>query len=145
MKYQKTIFRIFAIIGTLAVWAPTAFMLVTSIFSSIGAGRFLMDFLIPAELFLIELVGMLLLVFASWKEGHFFKPLTGFSLGAIVCMATIVIFAEASGLDNGVVDPPLWKLIFVYLFTGLMSASFVVTGIFGLKFTLLLFKAETKS
>ncbi len=140
MKYQKTLFRIFAILGTLAVWAPTALMLITSIFGSISSGSFLMDFLLPAELFLIELIGILLLVFSSWKEGHYFKPITGFSLGAIFCMATIVIFAEATGLDSGPADPALWKQIFVYAFTGLMSVSFVLAGVFGLKFALVLFK-----
>lgn len=142
MHYQKTLFKIFAILGTLAVWAPTVFMVVSSLFGSLASGTFLMDFLLPAELFLIELVGMLLLVFASWKEGHLFKPLVFLSVGAIVCMATIVIFAEATGMATGSGDPQLWMEIFVYAFTLLMSACFILLGWVGLKFTLWLYAKE---
>ncbi len=139
MAYQKALFKIFGIGGTVAVWSPTALMLITSVIGSISSGTFQMDFLLPAELFLIELVGMLLLVFASWKEGHYFKPLLGCSVGSIACLATIVIFAEATGMANGTVPPLTWMLVFIYVFTALMSLGFIAVGFFGLKFSLQLF------
>ncbi len=139
MAYQKTLFKIFGIGGTVAVWAPTVIMLITSLIGSLSAGAFHMDFLLPAELFLIELVGMLLLVFASWKEGRLFAPILGLSIGAIACMATIVIFAEATGMANGTVNPLPWMLVVIYTFTGLMSLGFIGVGLLGLKFTLHLF------
>ena len=139
MAYQKLLFKIFGIGGTVAVWAPTTLMLIFSLVGFLSSGTFHMDFLLPAELFLIELVGMLLLVFSAWKEGHYFCPLLGLSIGSIASMATIVIFAEATGMANGTVNPLPWMLVVFYIFTALMSLGFIGVGFFGLKFTLHVF------
>ena len=62
MKARLVLARISAIVGSVLLLFPVVFMLVTSIPGSIMRGAFLMDFLLPAELGLLVLLGALLLL-----------------------------------------------------------------------------------
>ncbi len=61
--------KVIAFIGTVLIWLPILFTLVTSVVGSISFGSFRMDFLMPAELFPMELSGALLLMWASIRSG----------------------------------------------------------------------------
>lgn len=59
---KKNVFtKILAITGTILTWIPILFTVITSIIGTIANRTFLFDFLMPAELFPIALVGSLLL------------------------------------------------------------------------------------
>lgn len=62
MKARLVLARISAIVGSVLLLFPVVFTLVTSIPGSIMRGAFLMDFLLPAELGLLVLLGALLLL-----------------------------------------------------------------------------------
>lgn len=101
MNLRSPLTRILALIGTAAVWFPIAVMLVTSAIGSAAERTFLMDFLIPAELFLIVLIGGGLLLWAAWRARRR-RRLIGWSLALAV--ASLVLsqgLAVVTGLASG--------------------------------------------
>jgi hypothetical protein len=107
---------------------------------SLAQGCFIMDIFLPAEMFLVELIGMILLAFVSWKTGRYFKPIALSSGMTMLFLATVVIFSQVTGIAEGTITPPQWMEILLYTLTGLMSASLATTGVYGMMLTSWLFK-----
>lgn len=102
--------RTLAISGTTLVAFPIAAMLATSLFGSIAAGRFRMDYLIPAELGLFVIAGAVLLLWAAIRA-HSRRGLIGWGIG--VGAGLIVgtqLFAVATGLASGDTEPTGWLI-----------------------------------
>ena len=67
MKATKAM-RILTVVGTVLLALPIGFMLVTSVIGSIMRKQFLMDYMIPAELFLLVLAGAVALVAVAFRK-----------------------------------------------------------------------------
>ncbi|HHY62453.1 MAG TPA: hypothetical protein GYA11_05645, partial [Firmicutes bacterium] len=65
MDRKDVLTRILAILGTVLVWTPILFTVLTSIVGTISSRVFRFDYLMPAELFPIAFVGALLLLWAA--------------------------------------------------------------------------------
>ncbi len=100
-KQRSVLTKIFAISGTLLLWAPILFMFVTAIVGSILGKTLLFDYLMLAELFPIVALGLVLLVLASLLCGTFRKWFGWGSVAALVALASGQIFASVSGLASG--------------------------------------------
>jgi peptidoglycan/LPS O-acetylase OafA/YrhL len=110
-KEQHT--RIVAFAGTALIAAPILFTLLTAVVGSIASRSLRMDYLIPAELFPMELAGALLLLWAARRSGFGKRPI-GLSLAIMVssliaCQGAAVITGLASG-ETETSGWPFWLL-----------------------------------
>lgn len=118
-----------AVIGTILVWLPILIMLITSIIGSISAQMFLMDYLLPAEFFFVELIGWVLLVAASLMTQVMKIPVL---ITAILTPAALIIamlVASLSGLMSGAIEAEgfIWMLIL-----GMIVAYDVLVAVMGI-------------
>ena len=100
-KQRRVLTKIFAISGTLLLWAPILFMFLTAIIGSIIGKALLFDYLMLAELFPIVALGLVLLVLASLLSGTFRKWFGWGGVAALVTLSCGQIFASVSGLASG--------------------------------------------
>jgi hypothetical protein len=111
MKSGNIFIKILAIAGTVLVWLPIAAPIFFSavLFFSRSMRPFLIDYLMPAELFLLVLVGgVMLLAAAFWARQR--RGLIAGSLGgAVLLLAGCQGLAEVTGLANGRVQPGGWQ------------------------------------
>ena len=122
-----------AVIGTILVWLPILIMLITSIIGSISAQMFLMDYLLPAEFFFVELIGWVLLVAASLMTQVMKIPVL---ITAILTPAALIIamlVASLSGLMSGAIEAEgfIWMLILGMI--GVYDILVAVMGVLGIK------------
>ena len=142
MKHNETFTRILAWIGTIAVWLPIAAMLITSGFALIRLGIFRMDYLIPAEVFPLPLLGGLILYWASLRARSR-RPVIGWGLLATVLMLVgSQVLAVVTGLASGDNEPEGVKWFLVVGMLILFDLSFVWLGIFGIKLLVDLYSKE---
>jgi len=101
MQKKDAFTRGLAIVGTVLACIPILMTLLTSLASPFIAGRFLMDYLMPAELGLFALAGALLLLWAAFRAHA--RLVTGLASGEVgiggwqwaVVVATLVLYIVA--------------------------------------------------
>lgn len=132
MENKNTkITRIIAFIGTILIWLPILFTLVTGVVGSISFRSFRMDYLMPAELFPLVLAGALLLMWASIRSG-IYKRRIGWSLFVIIAaIAACQGSAVLTGLASGETAAAGWPWFLVITFLVLYIAAVVAECIFG--------------
>ena len=67
MENRRILTKTLATLGTVLVWIPLLFTVVTSVIRTISTHILRFDYLMPAELFPIALVGALLLLWAAQR------------------------------------------------------------------------------
>ena len=100
-KQKTALTKIFAVSGTIVLWAPILFLFVTAIVGSIEGKALLFDYLMLAELFPIVALGLILLVFASLLSGLYRKWFGWGSVAALLSLTAAQIVSTASGLASG--------------------------------------------
>ncbi len=117
MRIKAIVSRILAPLGTLLVWFPVLAPLlgVLEYVSRPPAeeGPFNFDYLIPAELFPLALLGGAFLILAellAGQKGHLHRRLIFWGIGiALAMLAGGQFVAVASGLASGAAQPPsIW-------------------------------------
>jgi hypothetical protein len=142
MKSKTLWSKILAIAGTVLVWLPILFMLITGVAGSIMEGRILCDYLIPAEVGFLVISGAGLLLVAAILAGKYVKHIAWtIGIGAVLvigCMA-ITLF---TGLAHGDVQPeqiPIaWGFALGMIIT--YDVAVAVLGIFGILLIRALFR-----
>ena len=104
-KQKRALTKVFAVSGTVVLWAPILFLFVTAIVGSIEGKALLFDYLMLAELFPIVALGLILLVFASLLSGLYRKWFGWGSVAALVALSGGMIYATVSGLASGALVP----------------------------------------
>ena len=108
MKTENILTKALAIGGTLLVWFPILVPIFFSISLLIAERVFRFDYLMPAELFLLALVGGGLLLWATARA----HSRTGFVVWglslAVVMFVGVQWFAALTGLDSGETEPAGW-------------------------------------
>ena len=123
-----------AVVGVVLVWLPIAATLVLSAIGSVATGRFLFDFLMPAELYLLTAIGGLLLVWAAFRA-HSHRAVLGGSLAASVALlAGSQGAAVLTGLASGANEPVGWRVVLVLAIYAGFVAAVIVLGIAGVHF-----------
>ena len=129
---RNVLTRILAVTGTILVWTPIVFTLVTAMIGTISDHRLRFDYLMPAELFPLALVGSLLLLWSALRA-HSKRKLIGWGLFvAIFFLISGQGIAVTSGLASGVVEPTGWPWAFALTCIGLYSLAVIFIGIRGL-------------
>jgi hypothetical protein len=119
MEKKDTLTKILAIAGSILVWLPMLAPLVFAVIRFIQARRFLFDYLMPAEIFPVVLVGSGLLVWAAIRARSR-RGLIGWGLAAAVgLLICSMALAEVTGLASGETEEGGWQWALVLvLFAG---------------------------
>lgn len=124
---KNTFTRTLTIIGTLLVWTPLAFTVFTSAIGTLAEGRFLFDYLMPAELYPFALVGALLLLWAALRSQLRIKIIVCSSVMAAFFLAGSMVTASVVGPENLVTK--LAGIPFIMVITLLILYEIVLIGI----------------
>jgi hypothetical protein len=133
MINKDTLTKVLAVIGICLVWLPIFGTIMTSIFGTIGSGRFRFDYLMPAELGLFFLVGGILLIWAAIREKVMRKPIIWCLIIAIALLIGSQLIADITGLASGEYDAVGWRWLVVMVPLIGYSLGIIFEGVFGLK------------
>ena len=143
-KQKSALSKIFAISGTVLLWAPILFMFVTAIVGSIISKTLLFDYYTLVELYPIVALGLILLVLASLLTRTFRKWFGWGSVAALVALTSGLILANASGLASGALADS--GVIFAVVIAAIVVFNLVVIALAILGFLLVrrLFQKQPK-
>jgi hypothetical protein len=140
MEKKNILTQILAIAGTVSVWFPILSPVLLGLVILFMDGRFLFDYLMPAELFLSVLIGAGLLIWAAIRARASLK-LIAWGLG----VAVVMLFggqglAVATGLASGAHEPEGWRLFLVVGSLVIYILAVIAVGIGGILLLRRLFK-----
>jgi ABC-type spermidine/putrescine transport system permease subunit II len=132
LKEKNVLNKILVIVGTVLVWLPIAAPLLLGLLHSLRSGRLLIDFLMPAELLPVVLLGSGLLLWAAFRVRAYHK-LVGWALG--IGLAALVIsqaIAVVTGLASGEIEQTGWQFVLVLSIFSLYDLCVVIIGVGGI-------------
>lgn len=142
MKNKGILTKILAITGTLLVWFPILAPILLTVVAMIARGRFLFDYLMPAELFPSALAGGVLLLWTALRT-HSRQKHIGWSLGLVVgWMVGITVIPVVTGLASGEREPVGFWFALVLAILALYSLSLVSLASGGVLLLRDLFKTQ---
>jgi len=142
MKRSSLLTKFLVIIGTVLAWIPILAPILLSIILFFKEGRFLLDYLMPAELFLFALVGGGLLLWASLRARRWYWFIGGSLGAAIFLLLSGQLFAQVSGLASGRIGPSGWQWILVLASLALFSIALITMGIGGIMLSRYSFRSK---
>lgn len=133
MENQSLFTKVLTVGGTLFVWVPLVSPVVLSLVASVRRGRFLFDYLMPAELFLFALAGGLMLTWAAIRA-HARRGLIEWGLGvATGLLVGSQALAVATGLADGETEPGGWQWACVLMMLAGYILALLGVGIGGVR------------
>ena len=132
MEKKDVLTRILAIVGTLLVLIPILAPVLFSVVRMISDGIFRFDYLMPAELFPLALIGGVLLLWAAVRS-RLRRKIIGWALG----IAVGVLFAGqaltlATGMASGETEPEGWWWIIVLSSLAIYTLALVALAVGGI-------------
>jgi hypothetical protein len=141
---KNTFVKTLAILGTFLIWLPIVLPIFFSGFFLMERGLFRFDYLMPAELFFVALVGGGLLIWASVLAQSKQKVI-GWGIGfAVLTLASMQGLAVVSGLASGRTEPHGFWLMIVMMLLIIYILSLILCGIGGILLLRDLFKKEAQ-
>lgn len=132
MERKNTLTKVLAISGTCLIWFPLVVPVIFSVDHLIRAGIFLLDYLMPAELFVVVLLGGGLLIWAAVRARRWYK-LVSWSVGlSVILLLAGMGFAVFSGLASGETEPDGWIFILGVGLIVLYDMAVIVTAVGGI-------------
>ena len=131
MEKKGILTKMLAIVGTVLVWLPVLAPVVLSMAAIIEERVFRFDYLMPAELFPVALVGGGLLIWAALRV-RLHRRLIGWGLG--ISVGSLVggqVLAIITGLASGETEPDGWWWALVLASIVVYSLTLVVIGVGG--------------
>lgn len=132
MESKLRFSRVLAIGGTVLAWLPILAMIILAVSHLIRSGRFMADYLLPAELFLVVLAGAGLLLWAALRAKILVKPI---AWGAVVLVAALLLSqgaAVVTGLASGEHEFTGWRMIVTLSLLILYELAVVYLGVIGI-------------
>ncbi len=128
MKKRGALTKTLAIAGTVLVWLPIVAPLLLSVPHFIRARVFMVDYLMPAELFPVVLVGGRLLIWAALRARAQRALIVGGLGAAVALLVGAQVLAEVTGLASGEMEPAgiWWALVvasFVVFIVGVVAVG----------------------
>jgi len=131
MGNKGVITKILAVAGTVLVWFPVVAPVLLWL-RSLTRGHSLFDYLIPAELFPLTLVGGLLLLWTALRA-RAYRKLIAWSLGgAVVLLVGSQLLAVVTGLASGETEPSGWIFALVVGALILYTLAVIAMGVAGI-------------
>ncbi|NUM44392.1 MAG: hypothetical protein HUU38_06755 [Anaerolineales bacterium] len=132
MEKKNALTKGLTIVGTGLVWFPLLAPLLLSAVTGMVEGVFRLDYLMPAELFLVALLGGLLLLWAAIRM-QARRGLIGWGLGlAVGLLVGSQVLAVVTGLAHGDTAPDGWAWILVLTLLGSYILAVMGVGIGGI-------------
>ena len=110
MDKKTAITRNLAIIGTIFVWLPLLAPVFFSLIRLIQSGRFMLDYLMPAELLPAVVIGSGLLIWAAFRARSRHKIILWSFIIGIAALFGGQGIAVVTGLAFGELQSPTWQL-----------------------------------
>jgi hypothetical protein len=145
MEKKNTLTKILAITGTVLVLFPIVAAVFFSIAHLIGSGQFLFDFLIPAEIFYVILIGGGLLIWAAVRAKAYRAWIIWSLVAMVVCLIGSQGLAVVTGLASGEREAEGFWWILVMSIMGLVIVGEIFEGIGGILLTRKLFTPDTRN
>ena len=121
-----------AIAGTVLVWFPILAPIFFSIEHFLRARRFMIDYLMPAELFPAVLLGGILLMWGAFRAKKQ-RKLTAWSFGAAIVLPFLGGgLATVTGLASGETAEGGWQSALVFAFFALYILAVILLGVAGI-------------
>jgi len=131
MEKKGLLTKILAIVGTVLIWLPILAPVTFSMAAIIRERVFRFDYLMPAELFPVALVGGGLLIWAALRV-RLHRRLIGWGLGiAVGSLVGGQVLAIITGLASGETEPDGWWWALVLASIVVYSLTLVVIGVGG--------------
>ena len=144
MEKKGVLTKILAIVGTVLVWFPILAPILLSVATITKERMFRFDYLMPAELFPVALVGAGLLIWAALRARSR-QRLIGWGFGiAVGLLIGGQVLAVVTGLASGETEPTGWPWALVLGSLGGYSLSLLVIGIGGVLLVRDLFKSPAR-
>jgi hypothetical protein len=141
MEKKNTFTKVLAIAGTSLVWLPILAPMLFSVAAFINMRIFRFDYLMPAELLPVVLVGGGLLIWAALRARSRGK-LIGWSLGSAVGLLVLgQVLAVVTGLASGKAEPSGLRWALVISFLAAYVLAVIVSGVGGVLLLRDLFKS----
>ena len=127
MKDSIVLTKTLAIVGNILGWFPILAPIVLAFAALFTRGRFLLDFLIPAEIFPVPLAGALLLLWAGVRAHSRWK-LIAWTLGiSVALLVGSQALAVVTGLASGATEPSgFWFILVMAVFVAFLVALIAV-------------------
>jgi hypothetical protein len=142
MQKNNAFTKILAIAGTVLIWIPILAPILFGVISLITEGQFRFDFLMPAEIFPVALVGAGLLLWAGIRARSHWKLIAwgiGVTIGLLVGSQALAV---VTGLANGDIESQgIWFILVMALFV-LFLVALIVTAVAGILLLRDLFKKQ---
>lgn len=132
MEKQGVLTRILAVVGTVLVWLSVLAPLFFAVILLLQEGRFLFDYLMPAELFPAILLGGVLLVWAALRAHSYGKLIGGSLVLAVALLVGAQVLAEVTGLASGATEPVGWPWALVLSSLILFLLAILGVGVGGI-------------
>jgi lipid-A-disaccharide synthase-like uncharacterized protein len=132
MRRTGALTKVLAILGTTLVWLPLLAPIFFSVLFFIRARLLRFDYLMPAELFPVALLGGALLLWAAVRARSRVRLIGG---GLGVAVALLVggqVLAEVTGLASGATEPVGWWPALVLASVAAYSLALVGAGVGGI-------------
>jgi len=142
MKKKNTFTKILAGAGTILVWLPLLAPVFFSVISLMSDGVFRFDYLMPAELFPMIILGFGLLVWAAIRAKMRLKLIIwslGVAVGAVVLSQVVAV---VTGIASGRTEPAGFWFGLMLVFFAVFFLSLVILAIGGALLTRDLFRAQ---
>ncbi len=142
MGKKLVLSKILAITATVLLLFPILFMLFTGIVGSIQRGQLMVDYMLPAELGILVIIGAACLLVASILAKKYVKCVVWTLVATVVMILGCTGLAAASGLASGRVSETEVPGIMAVVLGALVAYDVAVTllGVLGILLTVALFK-----
>ena len=131
MEKKDAFTKFLAILGTIFMWFPIVAPIIFSVGFSLRTGMFRFDYLMPAELFPIAMLGGGMLLWAALRARSR-RGLIGW--GLVIAVGMLFggqALAVITGLASGETEPTPWLMALVLVPLGIYALALVVVGIGG--------------
>jgi hypothetical protein len=129
MDRRGSLTKALVVIGSVLVWLPLIAPLVLGVVRFIQIHRVRIDYLMPAELFWVALVGGVLLLWAALRAGSCRRLVGGSLASAVGLLGASMAVAVWTGLASGAAPPTGWRVILV---AGLMAGYVIALCVLAL-------------
>jgi hypothetical protein len=132
MQKKDVLTKVLAIAGTVLVWFPILAPVFFSIEHFLRARRFMIDYLMPAELFPAVLLGGILLLWAAFRAKRQ-RKLTAWSFAAAIVLPFLGVgLATVTGLASSETAEGGWQSALVLAFIALYILAVILLGVAGI-------------
>jgi hypothetical protein len=132
MEKKGVLTKILAIVGMVLVWLPILAPVVFMVIKLTQGGEFNFDFLMPAELFPVVLLGGALLIWAALRSRLWIRFTTWSLVTAVILLIGGQGIAVATGLASGEIEAVGWQWALVVATFIFYFIAVIVLGVSGI-------------